>query len=514
MAVEHLEDAARRVLSRAQGIPRAAHHDRGDRRRGQDDAGPGHPARAARAHPAARAGRRAGLRAHPRAGQGPGLARRPAGRGAALRRRARPAGPRAAAAAAGVRRRRPARPFRGLLAGLPGRRSRAGRHRDRRPQPLRHGRRRPRPHALRARRPGHRRGAARGRRPPRAGGRGVLRPGGRGLRRAGRRRARPGRRARRCAPSGRGPGCSPACAERPAIADNGSTRGSNHAGLSFPQMKPTFEVQTFEQVPAGPGTVLLRIAGRWVGTARERLPPPLLLVDDGRRTHRLSPLPGPDDSAPMVAPEGLAWRAAFTAPTELIAGRTAFALEAGRAGIVDLPRPTGRGATPAPLATPPAPGPLQSGQAGPDGPTSPSRAPPASEPPPGRTGLRRRRPTFEASDLARAADVAALEARLAEEREARETAERRANEAAAIARQAAAEAQRAADLAGRAEAARAGAVDALTDERMRASERASAEEERARQHVERATRAAEQARRAIDVAQEARRALEEREGEI
>ena len=63
-------------------------------------------------------------------------------------------------------------------------------------------------------------------------------------------------------------------------------------------MTPRFEVQSFEQVPAGPGTVLLRIAGRWIGPSRERLPMPLLLLDDGRRTHRLSPLPGPEDAAP------------------------------------------------------------------------------------------------------------------------------------------------------------------------------------------------------------------------
>ncbi|MET0601742.1 MAG: hypothetical protein ABW167_07110, partial [Baekduia sp.] len=84
-------------------------------------------------------------------------------------------------------------------------------------------------------------------------------------------------------------------------------------------MTPRFEVQSFEQVPAGPGTVLLRIAGRWVGPSRERLPMPLLLLDDGRRTHRLSPLPGPEDAAPLVGPEGPAWRAAFSAPAEVVA---------------------------------------------------------------------------------------------------------------------------------------------------------------------------------------------------
>ncbi|MDX6686241.1 MAG: hypothetical protein QOF86_2369, partial [Baekduia sp.] len=249
-------------------------------------------------------------------------------------------------------------------------------------------------------------------------------------------------------------------------------------------MTPRFEVQSFEQVPAGPGTVLLRIAGRWVGPARERLPTPLLLVDDGRRTHRLSVLPGPDDVAPMVGPDGPPWRGAFSASAALVAGgRLAFALEAGRGVIVDLPRPTGhRGAALAPAPTSaPAPAPA---------------AAPLPDPESGRGrggGFRRRgrgtddepRPTFDAAELARASDVAALHARLAEERAAREDADRRAAEAHAIAQRAATDAQRAADVAAWAEAARVGAVDALTDERMRASERVAAEDERSREHRER-----------------------------
>src|SRR4051812_38747234 len=104
-------------------------------------------------------------------------------------------------------------------------------------------------------------------------------------------------------------------------------------------MTPRFEVHSFEQVPTGPGTVLLRIAGRWVGPAHERLPPPVLLVDDGRRTHRISALPGADDAAPEVRPEGAPWRAAFSVPLEVAgAARVAFALEAGRGVVVGLPR--------------------------------------------------------------------------------------------------------------------------------------------------------------------------------
>ncbi|HEX5922618.1 MAG TPA: hypothetical protein VFY45_02220, partial [Baekduia sp.] len=275
-------------------------------------------------------------------------------------------------------------------------------------------------------------------------------------------------------------------------------------------MTPRFEVQSFEQVPAGPGTVLLRIAGRWVGPSRERLPMPLLLLDDGRRTHRLSPLPGPEDAAPLVGPEGPPWRAAFSAPAEVVASaRVAFALQAGRGQITDLPRPTARGGRPVPVAPPP------------EAVVEEPPPAPAAEPERGRGGLRRLvRPTEEPAstldvgELARASDVAALHARLTEERAARENAERRTAEAHSIAQQAANEASRIAELASHAEAARAGAVDALTEERVRASERAAAEEERAREHRERATRAAEQARQAVEVAHEARRALEEREGEI
>src|SRR3954452_23022854 len=123
-------------------------------------------------------------------------------------------------------------------------------------------------------------------------------------------------------------------------------------------MTPRFEVQSFEQVPAGPGTVLLRIAGRWVGPSRERLPAPLLLLDDGRRIHRLTPLPGPEDAAPMVGPEGFAWRAAFSAPAEVVGeARVAYALQTGRGQITDLPRPTGRGGGAAPPPAPAAPPP-------------------------------------------------------------------------------------------------------------------------------------------------------------
>jgi len=105
-------------------------------------------------------------------------------------------------------------------------------------------------------------------------------------------------------------------------------------------MGATFDVERFEHVAATPGTALLRVAGRWRSDQRERLSPPMLVVDDGRRTHRLAALPGPDDAAPSAGPDAPVWRAAFSAPIDLLAdAKTVFALDAGQNLIVDLPRP-------------------------------------------------------------------------------------------------------------------------------------------------------------------------------
>src|SRR3954469_12637773 len=105
-------------------------------------------------------------------------------------------------------------------------------------------------------------------------------------------------------------------------------------------MTATFDVERFEHVAATAETALLRLSGRWRADQRERLSPPMLVVDDGRRTHRLAALPGPEDAAPLAGPDGPGWRAAFSAPVDLIEGRgTAFALDAGRGALVDLPHP-------------------------------------------------------------------------------------------------------------------------------------------------------------------------------
>src|SRR4051795_11686985 len=113
-------------------------------------------------------------------------------------------------------------------------------------------------------------------------------------------------------------------------------------------MPTTFDVERFEHVAATAETALLRLSGRWHAEQRERLSPPMLVVDDGRRTHRLppragpargprapraAPLPGPDDAAPLAGPDPPRWRAAFSAPIAFVeSSGVAFALDAG-AGV-------------------------------------------------------------------------------------------------------------------------------------------------------------------------------------
>src|SRR3954462_8442041 len=105
-------------------------------------------------------------------------------------------------------------------------------------------------------------------------------------------------------------------------------------------MPATLDVERFEHVAATADTALLRLSGRWRAEQRERLSPPMLVVDDGRRTHRLAALPGPDDAAPLAVPDPPRWRAAFSAPAGVIVdSRVACSLDAGADVCVALPRP-------------------------------------------------------------------------------------------------------------------------------------------------------------------------------
>src|SRR3954465_13035962 len=105
-------------------------------------------------------------------------------------------------------------------------------------------------------------------------------------------------------------------------------------------MPTTLAAERFEPVAATAETTLLRLSGRWHSDQRERLSPPMLVVDDGRRTQRLAALPGPDAARPLAGPEPPRWRAAFSAPAGVLEdARVAFALDAGAGVFVDLPRP-------------------------------------------------------------------------------------------------------------------------------------------------------------------------------
>jgi len=110
-------------------------------------------------------------------------------------------------------------------------------------------------------------------------------------------------------------------------------------------MTPRLDVELFEIVPVNAGTVLLRLEGRWYADAREPLPMPTLVVDDGRRSQRLASLPGPDATPPQAGPDAELWRASYPTPATLLQddARIVFALDAGRGIIVDLPAPAPRG---------------------------------------------------------------------------------------------------------------------------------------------------------------------------
>jgi hypothetical protein len=144
-------------------------------------------------------------------------------------------------------------------------------------------------------------------------------------------------------------------------------------------MSVRFEVEGFEQVQATPGTALLRLSGRWQAEVRERLAPPMLVIDDGRRTHRVAALPGPDEANPLAGPDAPLWRAAFAAPAALLGSRCAFALDVGRGGLIDIPRPGARAAA-ATRAVPAVPAmPTMPGATVPAMP-SPTSAPPPAVP--------------------------------------------------------------------------------------------------------------------------------------
>lgn len=107
-------------------------------------------------------------------------------------------------------------------------------------------------------------------------------------------------------------------------------------------MRLEFELERFERVTAAPGSVLLRLAGRWYAAEPLRLSAPVLLVEGRDQPHRLAALPGPDEREPLASEQGQMWRAAFSATEGLLAGRLSFGLDLGPEGVIDLPAPTER----------------------------------------------------------------------------------------------------------------------------------------------------------------------------
>jgi hypothetical protein len=182
------------------------------------------------------------------------------------------------------------------------------------------------------------------------------------------------------------------------------------------QASPTFSVEEFEYVEAGPGLALLRLSGRW-RAGDPMLDVPLVALAGGERVE-LSPLPAPPSA------DG-AWRAAYSASPELLRDVSAsFELEPPAGPAIPLPRPVEHGAGPveadaeAELA---APEPVEPEPVEP-APAPAPRATAAERPPSRIFGRRRQQPPAQPESHA------ALSEAIAAERTARQAAERTAAE--------------------------------------------------------------------------------------
>jgi hypothetical protein len=105
-------------------------------------------------------------------------------------------------------------------------------------------------------------------------------------------------------------------------------------------MRASFELERFERVVAVPGIALLRVTGRFRADAVARLEPPVLVVDEGGAQRRIDALPGAAGLTPMAGPGGgVPWRGGFPVPAEDVKPDSAFVLDTGAAGTIELPRP-------------------------------------------------------------------------------------------------------------------------------------------------------------------------------
>jgi hypothetical protein len=100
-----------------------------------------------------------------------------------------------------------------------------------------------------------------------------------------------------------------------------------------------FQPEQFEYVRATDETALLRLSGTW----RHDTPDPEACALVALRRRRATPL----EQLPQL-PGADGWRVAFSAPIELVEGRTRFALETPSGKRLPLPRPGERRAAESP----------------------------------------------------------------------------------------------------------------------------------------------------------------------
>lgn len=104
--------------------------------------------------------------------------------------------------------------------------------------------------------------------------------------------------------------------------------------------RPKLQLHRFERVDASATNALLRVSGVWCAEPQLRLEPLALLVDDGRRTHRIAQLTDSgSERAPLAARDAEQWRGTFPVLTQLLGKPDiSFAIDTNH-GFVMLPFP-------------------------------------------------------------------------------------------------------------------------------------------------------------------------------
>ena len=102
----------------------------------------------------------------------------------------------------------------------------------------------------------------------------------------------------------------------------------------------SFDVESFEFIPAGEEMGLLRVVGQWVAPVDRDLHEIRLIASQDGTLVELTPLPDLEGASPLATPVGHPWRAAFSAGSELVESElTEFALAVHGGERVHLPRP-------------------------------------------------------------------------------------------------------------------------------------------------------------------------------